>query len=238
MMKKITTLLTMFILLVPHATAAEGTYFGGKRVLVAYFSWGGNTQRLAEEIQRITGADLFRIEPVTPYPTDYTECTQVALAERDSDARPAIARAVEAWDDYDIVFIGCPVWWHTAPMIISTFTESYDFKGKTVVPFCTYASTYRDETLQEIVDLTPDAAHLTGLGTRSGQTNGVEAWLDTINKAWEENTHTTGIAKTVASAKQAGVVIRDLSGRIVNRDNVAHRVYIISKNGQSRKVMK
>lgn len=163
---------------------------------------------------------------------------QVALDERDSDARPAIARSVEAWDDYDIVFIGCPVWWHTAPMIISTFAESYDFKGKTVVPFCTYVSTYRDETLQKIVDLTPDAAHLTGLGTRSGQTNGVEAWLDTINKAWGENTHTTGIARTVASVKKAGVVIRDLSGRIVNRDNVAHRVYIISENGQSRKVMK
>lgn len=58
-------------------------------------------------------------------------------------------------DSYDIVFIGCPVWWHTAPMIINTFTESYDFKGKTVVPFCTYASTYRDETLQKIVTLTP-----------------------------------------------------------------------------------
>ena len=114
--------------------------------------------------KRLTGGTLFRIEPVTPYPTDYTECTEVALEERDNDARPAIASTVENWNDYDIVFIGCPVWWHTAPMIISTFAESYDFKGKTVAPFCTYASTFRDETLQKIVDLTPDAAHLTGLG--------------------------------------------------------------------------
>lgn len=115
---------------------------------------------MAQEIQRVTGGDIFEIEPATPYPTNYTECTQVALRERDNDERPAIKNRVENFDDYDVVFIGCPVWWHTAPMIISTFTESYDFKDKTVVPFCTYASTYRDETLQKIVDLTPDAEHL------------------------------------------------------------------------------
>ena len=86
---------------------------------------------------------LFRIEPVTPYPEDYTECTEVALEERDSDARPAISSTIdeEAWAEYDTIFIGCPVWWHTTPMIICTFAESYDFAGKTVVPFCTYAST-------------------------------------------------------------------------------------------------
>ena len=149
-----------------------------------------------------------------------------------------MAEKLSSCAQYDTVFVGFPIWWYEAPHIIETFLESCDLSGKTVVPFCTYVSTYRDETLQKIVDLTPDAAHLTGLGTRSGQTNGVEAWLDTINKAWGENTHTTGIARTVASAKKAGVVIRDLSGRIVNRDNVAHRVYIISENGQSRKVMK
>lgn len=161
-------------------------YFGDKKVLIAYFSWGGTTQRMAQEIQRITGGDLFRIEPVTPYPTNYTECTQVALRERDNDERPAIKNAVENFDDYDIIFIGCPVWWHTAPMIISTFAETYDFTGKTVVPFCTYASTYRDETLQKIVDLTPAAEHLQGLGT-TGSTSGVQNWIDLINEQWNEN---------------------------------------------------
>lgn len=127
---------------------------GGGKILVAYFSWGGTTQRMAQEIVRQTGADIFRIEPVVPYPTEYTPCTEVALEEKNNNARPAIAGTVENWADYGTVFIGCPVWWWTTPMIICTFAESYDFRGKTVVPFCTYASTYRDETLARIVELT------------------------------------------------------------------------------------
>lgn len=156
---------------------------GESKILVAYFSWGGTTQRMAQEIVRQTGADLFRIEPEVPYPTDYTECTEVALEEKNSNARPAIAKEVENWDDYDTVFIGCPVWWWTTPMIICTFTESYDFKGKTVVPFCTYASTYRDETLARIVELTPDAEHLAGEGLTSGRINeqNISSWLKEIS---------------------------------------------------------
>lgn len=156
-----------------------GAPAAAEKILVAYFSWGGTTQRMAERIADLTGGDLFRIEPVTPYPTAYTPCTEVALAERDSDARPAILSQVGNFDGYDTVFIGCPVWWHTAPMIIATFAESYGFEGKTVVPFCTYAATYRDETLARIVELTPDAAHLTGFGS-TGSTAEVEAWLRRI----------------------------------------------------------
>lgn len=156
---------------------------GSRKILVAYFSWGGTTQRMAQEIVRQTGADVFRIDPVVPYPTEYTPCTEVALEERDTDARPAIVSTVKNWADYDTVFIGCPVWWHTAPMIINTFSESYDFKGKTVVPFCTYAATYRDETLARIVELTPDAEHLTGEGLTSGRINEqtIAMWLRNIN---------------------------------------------------------
>lgn len=97
---------------------------GDSKILVAYFSWGGTTQRMAEEIVRQTGADIFRIEPVVPYPTDYTECTEVAQEEKNNNARPAIANDVENWEQYDTVFIGCPVWWWTTPMIICTFAES------------------------------------------------------------------------------------------------------------------
>lgn len=155
---------------------------GDSKILVAYFSWGGTTQRMAQEIVRQTGADLFRINPVVPYPTEYTPCTEVALEEKNNDARPAIAATVENWEDYDTVFIGCPVWWWTTPMIICTFAESYDFKGKTVVPFCTYASTYRDETLARIVELTHDATHLTGEGLTSGRINeqNISSWLREI----------------------------------------------------------
>lgn len=149
------------------------------KILVAYFSWGGTTQRMAQAIADLTGADLYRITPTTPYPTDYTECTQVARAELDNNGRPSINGTVSDFDEYDIIFIGCPVWWHTTPMIINTFTESYDFKDKIVVPFCTYASTYRDETLANIVALTPEASHLRGYGS-TGSTSGVENWLRQI----------------------------------------------------------
>ncbi len=151
----------------------------GGRVLVAYFSWSGTTERVARSIAELTGGELFRIEPVVPYPEEYTPCTEVALEERDSDARPAIAGRVADMGEYGTVFIGCPVWWHTAPMIISTFAESYDFAGKTVVPFCTYAATYRDETLAKIVALTPASRHLEGFGS-TGSTSGVENWLKRI----------------------------------------------------------
>ena len=155
---------------------------GDSKILVAYFSWGGTTQRMAQEIVRQTGADIFRIESVVPYPTDYTECTEVAQEEKNNNARPTIADEVENWEKYDTVFIGCPVWWWTTPMIICTFAESYNFDGKTVVPFCTYASTYRDETLARIVELTPDADHLTGEGLTSGRINeqNISSWLKEI----------------------------------------------------------
>lgn len=151
-----------------------------KKILIAYFSWGGNTQHVAEHIASLTGGTLFRIEPEKPYPTDYKTCTEVAKKEKEADARPAIKNKVENWDEYDTVFIGCPVWWWTAPMIINTFTESYSFKGKTVVPFCTYASTYRDETLARITELTPDANHLKGFGAVSKNTKGIAEWLKEI----------------------------------------------------------
>ena len=172
---------------------AAQAYFGGKKVLIAYFSWGGTTRRMAQEIERVTGGTLYEIEPVTPYPTAYTPCTEVALQERDSNARPAIKGRVDDWEQYDVVYIGCPVWWHTTPMIIHTFVESYDFTGKTVVPFCSYASTYRDETLAEIVNSTPQADHLTGQGLTSGRINAqaIQSWTDLINEEWN-NKHASG----------------------------------------------
>ena len=147
-MKKLFSILFAFLLLgcgtscagddpLKAAAGDNVSYFGGKKVLIAYFSWGGTTQRMARQIQDITGGDIFSIEPVVPYPTAYTPCTEVAREEKENNARPEIKDRVQNWDDYDVVFIGCPIWWWTTPMIIHTFCESYDFNGKTVVPFCT-----------------------------------------------------------------------------------------------------
>lgn len=181
-----TKLMTLFaVLMCWTGTYAQNTTSNArseaKKILVAYFSWGGNTQHVAEHIASLTGGTLFRIEPEKPYPAEYTPCTEVAKAEKEADARPAIKSKVDNWNQYDTVFIGCPVWWWTAPMIINTFAESYDFNGKAVVPFCTYAASYRDETLARIVELTPAAEHLKGFGTIGKNTDGVESWLRAIN---------------------------------------------------------
>lgn len=207
------------------------------KILVAYFSWGGNTETVAQYIARLTQGDLFRIEPVKPYPTEYTPCTEVALEERDSNARPAIKDRVENWDDYDVVFIGCPVWWHEAPMIIHTFAESYDFKGKTVVPFCTYASTYRDETLAKIAEITPDAAHLEGFGARSRNTAGISEWLDRIGMI-----PSAAISETVIDG-DAEIEVFDLLGTPVYRGMKSAFAapwggcYVVRSGNQSAKVL-
>lgn len=214
-------------------------YFGGKKVLVAYFSWSGTTQRMAQQIQDITGADIFRIEPVVPYPTEYTPCTQVARQEKDNNARPVIKDKVSNWADYDIVFIGCPVWWWTTPMIIHTFCESYDFSGKTVVPFCTYASTYRDETLAEIVNITPAAAHLTGEGLTSGRINEptIKSWLNSINEEWSKNNASmTGILPDTDAAAGEETYY-DLKGMKVLAPDRKPGLYIAKNSLGARKVI-
>ena len=217
----------------PANTGEE--YFSGKKVLVAYFSWGGTTKHMAEQIRDITGADIFRIEPVTPYPMAYTPCTEVALEEKNSNTRPAIKDRVANWDDYDVVFIGCPVWWWTTPMIIHTFAESYDFTGKTVVPFCTYAATYRDETLAEIVNITPAARHLTGEGLTGGSISAgrIQSWIDLINEEWNESGG-AGINDILSETvpPDGRDMIYDLSGRHIAGAVPDSGVYIV-KSGQT-----
>lgn len=249
-MRKIMTLLSMLMLTITSCTAADndrlqsgsdgsGEYFNGKKVLVAYFSWGGTTRRMAEAIQETTQGDIFEIEPVVPYPTSYTPCTEVALEERDTDARPQIKDKVTDWDKYDIVFIGCPVWWHTAPMIISTFCESYNFEGKTVVPFCTYASTYRDETLAKIVDLSPSAEHLRGLGT-TGSTSGVKSWIDGISSEWVKNhpDNSSGISSVNSDLLSSTAVVYDLNGRKVTDLNSQKGLFIVKDSSGTKKILK
>ena len=154
----------------------------GSKILVAYFSWSGSMRTVANRIAQLTGGTLYEIQPATPYTTNYQELAYtVARNELDTDARPALKETDADFSNYDYVFIGCPVWWQTAPMIMSTFCENYSFKGKTVIPFCTNASTGRDATLQKLNSLTSSANHLTGFGTSGSNTSGVESWLKSIN---------------------------------------------------------
>ena len=133
-----------------------------KKVLVAYFSWSGNTKYAAQYIAKKLGADEFEIIREKPYPTEYTPCTEDAKAEKEAGERPAIKGKVENMAQYDVVFVCVPVWWYTAPMPVFTFLEQYDLKGKTVIPFCT-AYSGPSQTLKDIVKSIPDSDHRDGI---------------------------------------------------------------------------
>ena len=116
----------------------------GSKILVAYFSATGNTEGVAQKLADGLDADLYEITPEQPY-TDadlnYNNSGSRSSVEmNDPSARPAISGSVENMDQYDVVFVGYPIWWGEAPRIMSTFIESYDFSGKTLVAFCTSAS--------------------------------------------------------------------------------------------------
>ena len=145
-----------------ETTKKEMTNLKGKKTLVAYFSWSGNTREAAKYIAQKLKADEFEIIREKAYPKEYTPCTEDAKAEKEAGERPAIKGKVENMDQYDVVFVCVPVWWYTAPMPVFTFLELYDLKDKTVIPFCT-AYTAEYETLNDIVKATPDSKHKDGI---------------------------------------------------------------------------
>ncbi len=112
-----------------------------KKTLVAYFSASGSTAQLAKAIAEVTGGDLFEIKPEQPYTSAdlnwNDKKSRSSIEMSDPNSRPAIATTVKNMDEYDTVFVGFPIWWYVAPTIINTFLESYDFSGKTVIPFAT-----------------------------------------------------------------------------------------------------
>lgn len=145
MKKIVVVLMSMLAMLVAACSGSNAeaisTDNGGKimqsenktnssKALVVYYSRSGNTEALARMIGNETGADMFRVTTVTPYPEAYRETTEVARAERDNNARPAINGRVENMADYDVVYIGVPNWWSTMPMPMFTFLEQYDLSGK------------------------------------------------------------------------------------------------------------
>lgn len=109
-----------------------------KKVLIAYFSWGGNTKSIAEKINAQVGGDMFRIETATPYPEDYNEAAYgVAKKQHEENIHPALKDNGDV-SSYDIVFVGTPAWWYEMAPAVKTFLENNNFEGKTIVPFITH----------------------------------------------------------------------------------------------------
>ena len=159
---------------------------GGTDVLVAYFSATGNTENIAEYLTAILDADLYEIVPEVPYTAEdlnYSNSDCRANQEQnDPAARPAISGGVENMEDYEVVFLGYPIWWGDAPKIISTFLESYDFNGKTIVPFCTSGSSGIGQSASDLEALTDGATWLDGQrfnGSASQET--VSQWVDSLS---------------------------------------------------------
>lgn len=136
------------------------------RILVAYFSATNTTEGVAERMAEGLNADLYEIIPQEPYTDadlDYNDKNSRSTIEmNDPDSRPAISGSVENMEQYDIVFIGYPIWWGDAPRIVSTFVESYDFSGKTVIPFCTSGGSGIGSSGSNLEQLTSGAEWLAG----------------------------------------------------------------------------
>mgnify|MGYP002621370681 CR=1 FL=1 len=156
---------------------SSGVSFAQEKILVAYFSRAGseysvgniakgNTKIIAEIIAQKTGADIFEIKPEQNYPADYNECTKIASREKAMKARPKFIGGVENFSEYDTIFIGYPIWYGDAPMIIYSFLESYDFSGKNIVPFCTHGGSGLSSTDQQITLVCPNSKILQGFEIR------------------------------------------------------------------------
>jgi flavodoxin len=141
----------------------------------------GNTEVIAKKIQALTGSDLIQIETVKAYPADYTETTRVSKDELRANARPEITETVADMDSYDVIYLGYPNWWGTMPMAVFTFLESYDFSGKTIVPYCTHEGSGLGSSERDIKKLCPTAKVVSGLaikGSTVGKTdNDLANWM-------------------------------------------------------------
>ena len=158
------------------------------KILIAYYSRKGqnyvngsiknlakgNTEVVAEFIQKAVGGDLFEIDTIKKYAEDYTECTVEAKEELRAKARPELVKYLDSIDEYDTIFLGYPCWWGTMPMACYTFLEHYDTAGKKIIPFCTH------EGEKEIKKTCPKAQVLSGLaihGAEAAQSeNKAVAW--------------------------------------------------------------
>ena len=173
--------------LVEESTPAEGTETEGSNILIAYFTYGenaelpddvdasssasiqifngevtGNTGVMAHMIAEASGGELFSIRTVEPYPNNYNDTVDAGQTEKNNGIHPELATHIENLDQYDTIFVGFPNWWYVAPTIINTFLESYDFSGKTIVPFATSGGSGMGNTNEKLAPSCPGAILMKG----------------------------------------------------------------------------
>ena len=157
-----------------QSSSSEGASGTKGDILVAYFSYTGNTEEVAGQIADLTGGTLGEIQRVE----EYGNLQEEAEAEILEGARPEITFSVDNVEDYDTVFVGYPIWWNEAPAMIATFLESYNFAGKTIIPFCTSGSDSIDHSLHIFGEICPDATIAEGL--TANNEDDIEPWLQEL----------------------------------------------------------
>lgn len=166
---------------------SENTSPEAGKTLVVYFSATGNTEEAANAVAQLTGGDLFELEPADPYTDDDLDWTvegsRVNVEHEDESLRniELVADTVDDWDSYDTVFIGYPIWWGIAAWPVNTFVEANDFTGKTVIPFCTSASSGLGQSGELLANLagTGDWQEGQRFGSSVSQED-VQEWLDSL----------------------------------------------------------
>lgn len=159
------------------SSTPTGPAQANEKILVAYFSHTGNTEEVARQIADLTGGALAEIQRAA----EYGNLQEEAEAEILEGVHPEITLSVDNVEDYDTVFVGYPIWWDEAPAMIATFLDSYDFSGKTLVPFCTSSSDSIDHSLHIFSELCPDAVIAEGLTANNAED--IEPWLQGLGLA-------------------------------------------------------
>lgn len=154
------------------------------KILIAYYSWGGNTRKIAETIAEVSGGTLFEIIPQTPYTDDYNAVVEQGKREINEGFLPPLKESVANMDSYDIILVGSPNWWSTLAPPLATFLSEHDFSGKTVVPFCTHGGGGRARVLSDIEKKVNAATFLEGFDVYNAGTprtkNDIADWLKNI----------------------------------------------------------
>ncbi len=223
------------------------------KVLVAYFSRAnyvpdgtdgvtgatnkaGNTKTVAQYIQEKTGGTLFEIVPERNYPISHTECSAIAQQEAENNERPSLKSHVENMEDYDIVFVGFPIWVYREPMAVLTFLEEYDFKDKTVIPFCTSMAVGISASEDDFKKTLSDADIKSGLRinyTLSGNWQGeVDHWIDRLGLNPSTSVANTTVSSAISINKEGNKIVVLGKGHLTATAYNVHGVLVSKAAGK------
>ena len=182
-MKKLVLMLTALLTISLSACSQKKTDTNMKqKVLVAYFSASGTTKGVAQQLAEVAGADLHEIKPAQPY-TDAdldwrNKQSRSSVEMQDKKSRPAIIGKITDMTNYDIVYVGFPIWWYTCPTIINTFMEAYDFQGKTVIPFATSGGSSIKKACEDLKATYPDINWKEGKLLNRSSKDDMKKWVE------------------------------------------------------------